>query len=138
MDKRQKSNKKNRKKLNPKLKNVLLLEVSVLLIYLIVATIVCLLLFTVDIPINSVYYIILVSMALSSFLSGYLVGKKIKKNGLISGVVYNSFIILTIALISLTMNDFSFDFRLFITFAVMLIMSAAGGVSAVNTKRKSR
>lgn len=130
------THKRSDKKSNSKLKKILLLEFAILIIYYIISLIVCTLLFTVDIPIGAVYYIILISLALSAFLSGYITGVKMKKNGLISGVIYNLFMVVLTLLISLLLNGFSFDYRMFVTLVVMLAMSAAGGITAVNSKRK--
>lgn len=138
MAKKAEINKRRDKKINPELKGIIILEAVIFLLYLIISLIVCTVLYLSDIQTDIYYYIILAALALTSFVSGYITGKKMKKNGLVNGVLYNIFIVIIIILTSLILNGFTFDYRLFLTLGLMIVMSAIGGISAVNTRRKSR
>lgn len=126
------------KKLNPALKKKLIFEALILLIYAIMIAAICIVLFIFDLPQKSVYYIILTVLGISSLCGGYIIGKKEKKNGLVVGVVYNILPCVIILLVSLLLNSFAFNYRLLVTALIMLIFSAVGGITAVNTRNKSR
>ena len=126
------------KKETAKIKNIILQVLTVSLIYASISAVSCLILFTVSIPDNVQFYFILALLSFSSFLTGFFAGRKKKKKGLLYALLYNAFPIVLLILLSLIFNKFSFDYRLFVSMTAMLILSAAGGISAVNSRKKNR
>lgn len=126
------------KKMNPEIKRKLFFQGLIVFVYTIMALLICAVFFLCDIPAESVYYIILAVLGFSAFASGYIIGKKEKKNGLAVGVMYNLVPIVIVMISSLVLNSFTFDYRLVVTLAVLVIFSAVGGITAVNSRRKSR
>lgn len=123
---------------NKNIKKVIFSFVFILLIYLIISLLICAFMFVVELPHTSFYFIAMISIALSSFFSGVTVGKIYKINGLINGILFNLPFILIILVVSLSLNNFQFDYKAAITLLVMLLSSAGGGVFAVNPSRKKR
>ena len=86
--------------------------------------------------ISSDYFLFIILFGLGNLLTGYIVGKKKKKKGLIFAVLYTLPTNLLIVLISTLINDFNVDYIIFITFIILVISSATGGIISVNLKNK--
>jgi len=86
--------------------------------------------------ISSDYFLFIILFGLGNLLIGYIVGKKKKKKGLIFAVLYTLPTNLLIVLISTFINDFNVDYIIFITFIILVISSATGGIISVNLKNK--
>ena len=84
------------------------------------------------------FIVILIAFSVADFISSYYIGKKTRKNGMIYGIVYNLPVIVLIIFISLILNSFTFDMRLLFFAVIRIILSAAGGITAVNTKSKRK
>lgn len=126
------------KKLNSGINKKLFFQGLILFIYTFAVALMCTALFLCEIPAESTYYIMLAVVAAAAFVSGYLIAKKEKKNGLAVGLIYNLLPCVIMLGVSLILNNFTFDYRLPVTLAVILVMSAAGGIAAVNSRRKTR
>lgn len=131
-------NRKNNKQQNLIRKKFIFTFISLLFIYLFGSFAVCLMLFFVELPQTSIYYVVLISVIVFALLGGLLTGKIHIKNGLLNSVVYNLPFILVILAVSFILNDFTLDYRALITLVLMLLSAAVGGVIGVNTSRKKR
>lgn len=87
---------------------------------------------------KTMVYVALGAFSLAAFLSGFVTGRKKRKNGLLNGVVYSLPATVLFIFISLCVNGFSCDLNLIFSITLMLIFSALGGVLSVNTKKKSK
>lgn len=85
------------------------------------------------------YYIVsLVALALGSAVSGFISGKKRREKGMLFGTLYALPSNLIYILISVVLNGFKIDYNLFLSFALLVACSAAGGVVSVNTRSKAK
>ena len=78
----------------------------------------------------------LLSFALSSFVVGFYIGRKLRQNGLLAGIIYSLPINTSVILVSLIFSDFAVDFNIVITAIVLLVTAGVGGVVAVNSRLK--
>ncbi len=132
-------NKKNTNRVDrQKNKKLIALEFIVLAVHSLFYIIICTLYYFVEVPHEKQYYISLVIITLSYLIGGLIVGKTMKSNGLVYGLLYNLPSITITVISSLAINSFSFDHRFFLSFLLMLIMSSLGGILAVNSKHKKR
>ncbi len=107
-----------------------------LIIYSTVYIISCFFALAFDIQDSYDFYIGLISFAFASFLSGFYSGNKLRKSGLVTGMLFTLPANVIIILISVVLADFKPDITLLITSLVLLLSSAAGGVFAVNKKHR--
>ncbi len=138
MSEKNKVIKKTKNISNTNIRKVILLETIVFLVYFTLSMSICALFYFGNISLEKQYFISLAGFICAGIVSGYSVGKKIKVNGLLNGVLYNLPVIFIIVFISLILNDFTFDYKLIVSALAMLITSAVGGVFAVNSKQKKR
>ena len=117
---------------------ILLRFAVVALIDLLSVLILCLYFYLADRNVYEEYIVILIALSAADFVSSYFIGKKIRKNGLLCGVLYNSPFIVLFIVISLFLNGFSFDSRLLYFITSRIILSAIGGITAVNSKSKRK
>lgn len=80
------------------------------------------------------YIFTLIIFALSSFIVGFFAGLKIRKNGLIVGMLYSLPLNLIITVISTILNHFSVGINIAITLIILSITSGIGGIMAVNKR----
>ena len=78
----------------------------------------------------------LLSFGLSSFAVGFFIGRKLRQNGLIAGIIYSLPVNTLVVLISLIFSDFTVDFNIVITVIVLLVTAGVGGIVAVNSRLK--
>ena len=78
----------------------------------------------------------LLAFALSSFITSFYTGYKLRQNGLISGIVYCLPLNIIVILIALIFADFVIDYSLLITIIALVASSAIGGVLSVNKRRR--
>ena len=109
--------------------------VNLTISYLICSAI-CLFIFILNSNINSNYFLILTVLSLTVFITAYRSGIKFRKKGIIVGVVYNLPFILSLIAISVIINSFVFDYRMFVSIISLIIFSALGGIVSVNTRKK--
>ena len=98
----------------------------------------CLYFYLADKNVYEEYIVILIGLSAADFVSSYFIGKKIRKNGMLYGVLYNLPFIVLFIIISLLLNGFSFDSRLLYFTVSRIILSAIGGITAVNSKSKRK
>ena len=110
----------------------------VLLINILTISLLCMYFYFRDTNVFREFIVILTAFSVADFISSYYIGKKTRKNGMIYGIVYNLPVIVLIILISLILNSFTFDVRLLFFAVIRIILSAAGGITAVNTKSKRK
>lgn len=81
--------------------------------------------------------LMLASVVLSGFLSGYLSVMKIRKNGLMNGAVSTvaSVIVLFIAM---SVANRGFNFFMIIPCFILVVSGTLGGIAAVNIKHKNK
>ncbi len=120
------------------IKKIILTLISLFTVYLITSLAFSVLIFTVELPQNSLYYIVIIGMILSFFSGGFISGKIHKKNGLINGILFNLPFMLLFVIISLTLNSLEFDYKAVITVLSVLLSSAVGGIFSVNSQKKKR
>lgn len=106
------------------------------LIYISFWIIACLIGLLADVSKTFDYYVSLASITLASFASGFLSGLKLRKNGLLCGLILSLPANLTICLISLVINGFSADSNIIITLILLIVASACGGILAVNKRHR--
>ena len=75
----------------------------------------------------------IVAIAVGSFISGRVVGKFNKKNGMKSGAICGAVFIAPILLLSVIFGKAG-TFMLFVKIILSLVFGAAGGISGVNAK----
>lgn len=129
-----KSNKSN--KLNDGALNYLQTQIVCFIVYIVVFLFGCLIAFVSDSSDNTDIYFSLTAFGVSSFISGFIGGNKIRKNGILTGLIYalpSNIIVILSAVVS---TGFKADFRLAITVAILLLSSVAGGVVAVNKRHR--
>ena len=80
------------------------------------------------------YIISLVLFTASSFVVGYYTGIKLRRNGLLMGILYSLPINILVLIISLILDDFIFSFNILISLAVLIAFAGIGGVLAVNKR----
>lgn len=119
-----------------KYKRISLLQLAVMLIYLLIILVVCGVIFAVDIDTSQSNIIFILSVFVSAFFGGFLSGKISRKNGLLNGIVYDILPILILIVSSMTINNFEFDYKLPVTLLISVVLSALGGICAVNTRKK--
>lgn len=117
---------------------ILLRFTVVALINLVSVLALCLYFYLADKNVYEEYIVILIGLSAADFASSYFIGKKIRKNGMLYGVLYNLPFIVLFIVISLLLNGFSFDSRLLYFTVSRIILSAIGGITAVNSKSKRK
>lgn len=115
---------------------ILIRLVVVFLINVVSVSALCVYFYLADKNIYEEYILILIALSAADFAASYYIGKKIRKNGMICGVIYNLPFILLFIIASLILNGFSFDIRLLYFTVTGILLSAIGGITAVNSKSK--
>ena len=131
-------NRNLRKNDNAVIKSIVLRFSVIFSINLLTVILLCLFFYITDRNVYEGYGLIVIMLISADFLTSYYVGRCIRKNGMICGVIYNLPTILLFETISLIMNDFSFDTRAFILPALRVFISAIGGITSVNAKSKRK
>ncbi len=131
-------NKTKNKQSDSLIKGIILHETIIVFIHLIAVMAVCVIFYAADIDVYTNFAIIAVLLAAANFVSAYFTGLRFRKKGMLLGLLYNSPICIIFILTSLILNSFAFDYRLFVLLAVFLVMSALGGITAVNTRIKNK
>lgn len=105
-----------------------------LIVYTVLFLLGCLIALQADLPKKYDYVSSLIIFALGSFITGYFAGIKLRKNGLLSGIIYALPMNLAVILISLIFGRFTFGINLIITAIVLISVSGLGGILAVNKR----
>lgn len=127
---------KNKNQNNSAFKNIMSHFFIAVAINIIAILIICLFFYITDRDIYDDFMLITTVISASYFLSSYIIGKRLKSKGMIYGLCYNLPTIMLILIISLCLNSFSFDERIFILSGLCILTSALGGITAVNSKSK--
>lgn len=125
---------KTNKKINPEFIGILKHQSIIFLIFTVIITACCILLFFINANQQFMRCFSAISISLASFINGYISGRKYRKNGLAVGIINNIPSLLIILIISLILNNFNIDYTVLITIPLNLILSATGGIVAVNTR----
>ena len=78
----------------------------------------------------------LLSFGLASFAVGFFIGRKLRQNGMLAGVIYSLPLNTLVVLLSLIFSDFTVDLNIAITAIVLLVTAGVGGIVAVNSRLK--
>ena len=129
------------KKQQHKLKNKsaaesLTLILTAFALYIIMLVSACLVALIFDINRYNYYIFSVVSLSLAGVASGFITARKKREKGMLYGTLYSLPSNITVMLVSATFNSFSIDYDLFLTFSLLVVCSAAGGVLSVNIKPK--
>ncbi|MBR6567374.1 MAG: TIGR04086 family membrane protein [Clostridia bacterium] len=89
-----------------------------------------------DIKSDSMFVYSLVFIGIVSFVCGALAGIKERKKGIICGIISALPLNAAFIIVSLIMNSFKPDLCIIITFLTATILSAVGGIVAVNIRLK--
>lgn len=91
-----------------------------------------------DSDMNIYKYIILLTGAVSGFLSGFVAVRPMRKNGIAFGAVSALPVYLVAIIVSIILSRSGIGLIGWILLALMVIFSAVGGVVAVNKRKKTR
>lgn len=89
-----------------------------------------------DLPVYK--YIMLLTGAVSGFLSGFVAVRPLRKNGIAFGSVSALPVYLIAVIVSVLIARSGIGLIGWILFAVMVLFAAAGGIVAVNKRKKTR
>lgn len=128
--------KRRNKNTNKELKDNIILFIVPFGAFLLSLIIVSVLSVIFDLQKGANYPIIAVLFAACSFIGGFISGKNKRKNGIVTGILYNLPTIGLILFISLIMNKFSVDLNILISTVLSLLSSAVGGIVGVNSRKK--
>ena len=128
---------RSKAKMNVTYKKAIINFTVPLIIHSSITFITCFIIFTADMNIQDNYFFIALSLAVSYFLSAYFIGKRLRKNGIAIGNIYNILPTLIYVFTSLSLNGFSFNYRLYVVLALHLAASSIGGIIAVNSRTKT-
>lgn len=86
---------------------------------------------------NEISYIPLFSLCviISGFISGYISTRKLRKNGIVNGVLSSAIPNLSLFIFAIIINK-SFYIFLIIPILMLTVSGICGGIAAVNIKRK--
>ncbi|MBO5936970.1 MAG: TIGR04086 family membrane protein [Clostridia bacterium] len=127
---------KKKRSENDKLNTFIRILIVGSLIYMVVFLFVSLISLIADVPRKFDLPISLLTFALSSFLTGFYAGLKNRHMGLVTGMICALPLNITVIIASLISAEFKADFMTIITAAVLAAASAAGGITAVNIRRR--
>ncbi len=98
----------------------------------------CILAMVIDVHSNGYYIFSIGSFCVGGAISGFLSVKKKRKNGLISGIIYALPSCVLYIFISAAMNAFKIDYLIAVSFVLIVLSSASGGVLSVNIRPKAK
>ena len=127
---------KKRNKLNKTTDVFLKAQIMLLTLYVLSVLIMSVLIYNMKKEPDMYFYYMIVPYALSNMATAFYSGYKMRKNGLITGLLCCLPINIIITLISLFTNGFNVDFTAVISVFILLICAMLGGVLSVNTKTK--
>ena len=119
---------------NSQLNSFLYVQIFSFIAYIVLFFLGCFIALKADIPRKYDYIVSLIIFAVASFLTGYFAGIKLRKNGLLFGVIYALPMNIVIIIISLILGGFTFGINLIITAIVLIAVSGIGGILAVNKR----
>lgn len=87
-----------------------------------------------NIPVKAYFYIITAILSATNFFSGFYVGIKLRKNGMLNSLLYNMPLNIIYLVISSVLNLFKIDLTILFAAIIILSSSMLGGVLSVNNK----
>lgn len=130
--------KASRKKTENKNLSELILCLKAFIVYSVIYAIACVSVLYLDVDNSLLIPVSLCAFCLSGFLSGFIVGRIKRKNGMINGIVYSLPATAIFLSVSMLLNSFRIDLTLLISIICMLVFSGAGGVISVNIRKKTK
>lgn len=134
MQKKSKAKKQHQNKIESD--NDLILFFTPVLIQIIIYFVICVATYLLDIENKLYYYAFFISTGISSLISGFTIGRKKHKNGMLNGIIYTLPSVFIVIMVSLMINKFSFDYHIIISIVLPIFLSSSGGIAAVNYKKK--
>ena len=132
---RTKPNKMKRTKNENTTLNIFLrVQIFAIIIYITIFILGAFLALAIDIPQKYDYIFSVALFLISSFITGFFAGMKIRENGLLVGSLYALPMNIVTLLISVIMNSFNISFNLLITAIMLILFSGIGGIFAVNKR----
>ena len=125
-------NKNKSKKINTPVFLILYAFASGLLFFLAA----CILALIFDIGRENYYIFAAASLCIGSFSSGFISARKTRQKGMLNGIIYALPSNMVFTITSAALNSFSVDFNMIITFILLIICSAAGGIASVNIRSR--
>lgn len=125
-----------RKTKNNKTNSPLMLIFSAFVLQVIFFLAACILALSFDIERDNYYIFSVAAFAVGSIASGFVTARVLKKNGMLYGTLFALPSNLLCILLSAVLNKFSVDYNLLLSFALLIVCSAAGGVISVNLRPK--
>lgn len=98
----------------------------------------CILSLLIGISRSDYYLACVVALSLGSAAAGFASGKIKGERGMLYGTLFTLPSNVIYIFLSVALNGFSFDYNLFLSFAVLVVCSAVGGIVSVNTRSKPR
>ena len=96
----------------------------------------CIIALILDIKHENYYIFSITALALGSFASGFVSTRKIRRKGMLNGIIYALPSNLIFTFISVILNSFSIDYNIIFTFILVVVSSAAGGITSVNIRSR--
>ncbi len=106
------------------------------IVFLIFVCISALIITSVQIKNEYLYLLVIISSALSSFISSFYISRKIKKNKLIFGLVSSVALVIFHFIIILCFNNSDLAIKTYLIFPADIIMGIIGAVTGINIIRK--
>lgn len=113
-------------------------QILCLILYLLLFLIASAICLTADFSCRGAYYAAILSFSLASFLCGGYAGYKIRKNGILIGLLFCLPANLIVSVLSAVTNNFSVDLTIVISFFILAVSSMLGGIVSVNTEKKPK
>lgn len=107
-------------------------SIALFLIFLLISAFLC---YKIDLQEKYYYLITLAVCSITCFFGGLFLSKKLRKRGIICGLIGSAPVCLVSVITSLITSNFNIGFKLIAAVAIMLFCGAVGGIFAVNMRR---
>lgn len=124
----------NLKRNNSYLNTFIRVQIFSVIIYVTVFLIGAFIALSADLSTKFDYLFSLVLFLISSLLTGFFAGFKLRENGLVVGILYSLPMNAVVVLLSLIFCDFAVGINFVITVVSLLIAGGIGGILAVNKR----
>ena len=118
------------------LKTFMQIELISVLIYVAVFIISTAIALSSDLSSRYDYIFSMITFAISSIITGFIAGIKLRQNGLLVGITYSLPMNIIVMLISLILNKFTININIAITAIILILAAGIGGIIAVNKRLK--
>ncbi len=120
------------------LKSIIIGSVIGVVLFVVLLTVASAAVLSADIGKNLYQVIGLAAGALASFAGGFAAVRPVHKNGVPYGALAGIIQAIIVSIISFAANSASAGTKLFLLMGLMVLCSAAGGIAAVNLKRRRK